>query len=578
MHYLERLACRRALLFQKKFSYCYLNNCLTQQAIGFSLLHGLVVEIIFGAMKHAVIKPEEIASILQKELAQLRVPVKPEEVGTVLQIGDGVAHIYGLEHVQAGELVVFEDETQGIVLNLEEDHVSAMILGKSRRIREGDVVKRTNRIGSIKVGKGLLGRVVDALGMPIDGKGPIVGKQYELPIERKAPGVIYRETVRQPLYTGIKSIDAMIPIGRGQRELIIGDRQTGKTTIAIDTIINQRELFEQGKPVYCIYVAIGKKASSIAQVVDILHRHRALDYTIVVAASASSPAVLQFLAPFAGTTMGEFFREMGQHALIVYDDLSQQAVAHREISLLTHRPPGREAYSGDVFYVHARLLERPGKIIAIDRLAQQMNDLPEALQAHVKGGGSLTALPIIETQDGDVSAYIPTNVISITDGQLFLDTGLFNTGIRPAINVGISVSRVGGAAQIKAMKRVAGTLKLDQAQFSELASFAKFGTELDPVTHAIIQRGRNNQELLKQLPHQPMSVGRQIAMIYLATGGYLDELALTSICSFQKRYLALLAVQHKGLLQKLEKGILNESTEKDLAKIAQKLIKDMQRV
>ncbi|MEL6412696.1 MAG: F0F1 ATP synthase subunit alpha, partial [Bacteroidota bacterium] len=432
------------------------------------------------------IRPDEVATVLSAQLADLQTPSELEEIGTVLQVGDGVARIHGLTQVQAGELIEFEDGRKALALNLEEDNVGAVILGSTQGLKEGDIVKRTKRIGALHVGEGMLGRVVDTLGAPIDGKGPIEGELLEMPLERKAPGVIYRQPVSEPLQTGVKAIDTMIPIGRGQRELIIGDRQTGKTTIALDTIINQRPFFDQGQPVYCIYVAIGQKASTVASVVATLEKYGAMPYTVVVAAPASTPAPLQFYAPFAGAAIGEYFRDTGRPALVIYDDLSKQAVAYREVSLLLRRPPGREAYPGDVFYLHSRLLERAANINANDDIAQQMNDLPPSLQGRVKGGGSLTALPIIETQASDVSAYIPTNVISITDGQIFLETNLFNAGMRPAINVGISVSRVGGAAQIKAMKKVAGTLKLDQAQFRELEAFAKFGSDLDPATKRII--------------------------------------------------------------------------------------------
>ncbi len=519
------------------------------------------------------LRPEEITSVLQKELSALNLDAKLEEIGTVLQIGDGVARIYGLSTVQAGELLTFPNGAKGIVLNLEEDNVGAIILGQSNNIKEGDTVKRTQQIASIQVGNGMLGRVVNTLGEPIDGKGPIAGERFEMPLERKAPGVIYRQPVDEPLQTGLKAIDAMTPIGRGQRQLIIGDRETGKTTIAIDTIINQRTFFEQGAPVYCIYVAIGQKASTIAQVVDLLAQHNAMDYTVVVASPASDPAALQFFSPFAGAAIGEFFRDTGHDALIVYDDLSKQAVAYREVSLLLRRPPGREAYPGDVFYLHSRLLERAAKINETQAIAQNMNDLPQALKDKVKGGGSLTALPIIETQASDASAYIPTNVISITDGQIFLEANLFNAGIRPAINVGISVSRVGGAAQIKAMKKVAGTLKISQAQFRELEAFSKFGSDLDAATQHTINRGRINQEMLKQGQYAPLPVAQQIAMIYVAAQGCLDNLALSKIKAFEKDFLTLLTTQYKAQFQAMDAGTLDDATMKILTEEAQTLAK-----
>jgi F-type H+-transporting ATPase subunit alpha len=477
----------------------------------------------------AHLQPDEVAAVLKEQLTDLKTTSELEEVGTVLQVGDGVVRIYGLTQVQAGELIEFEDGRKALALNLEENHVGAVIFGDVKGVKEGDVVRRTKSIASIKVGEGMLGRIVDTLGEPIDGKGPIKGELLTMPLERKAPGVLYRQRVNEPLQTGIKAIDAMIPIGRGQRELIIGDRQTGKTSIALDTIINQGSFYKQGKPVYCIYVAIGQKASTIASVVADLEKNGAMDYTIVVAAPASTPAPLQYYAPFAGAAIGEYFRDTGRSALVVYDDLSKQAVAYREVSLLLRRPPGREAYPGDVFYLHSRLLERAAKINSNDAIAQNMNDLPPSLQGKVKGGGSLTALPIIETQAGDVSAYIPTNVISITDGQIFLESNLFNAGIRPAINVGISVSRVGGEAQIKPMKKVAGTLKLDQAQFKELEAFAKFGSDLDVATQRTIDRGRKNQEILKQSLYGPVPVAHQIAILYASTNGYLDDIPLNKI-------------------------------------------------
>ncbi len=517
------------------------------------------------------IRPNEIAAILREQLAGLKTESELEEVGTVLQVGDGVARIYGLTKVQAGELIEFENDLQGLALNLEEDNVGVVILGSTQGIKEGDTVKRTRRIGAITAGEGMLGRVVNTMGEPIDGKGPIEGALYEMPLERKAPGVIYRQPVSTPLQTGIKAIDAMIPIGRGQRELIIGDRQTGKTTVALDTIINQRSFFEQGEPVYCIYVAIGQKASDIAGVVAKLEKYHAMEYTIIVAAPAASPASLQFFAPFAAAAIGEYFRDTGRAALIVYDDLSKQAVAYREVSLLLRRPPGREAYPGDIFYLHSRLLERAAKINNNDEVAQQMNDLPLSLQGKVKGGGSLTALPIIETQAGDVSAYIPTNVISITDGQIFLENNLFNSGIRPAINVGVSVSRVGGAAQIKPMKKVAGTLKLDQAQFRELEAFAKFGSDLDPATKLVIERGRKNQEILKQAQSSPLAVEKQVAILYISTQGYLDKVPLEHVKEFEETYLNLLAAQCQDTLAKIAAGEWNEDITKVLTKEAEKL-------
>lgn len=505
------------------------------------------------------VRPDEVSAILRQQLSNFKTEAELEEVGTVLQIGDGVARIYGLTQAQAGELIEFQNGLKGLVLNLEEDNVGAVLLGDYSGIKEGDVVKRTKQVASVKVGEGMLGRVVDTMGNPIDGKGPLKGELYDMPLERKAPGVIYRQPVNEPLQTGIKSIDAMIPIGRGQRELIIGDRQTGKTAVAIDAIINQREFFEKGEPVFCIYVAIGQKASTVAQIVNTLEKYKAMDYTVVVAASASDPAPMQFYAPFTGAAIGEFFRDTGRPALVVYDDLSKQAVAYREVSLLLRRPPGREAYPGDVFYLHSRLLERAAKIIASDDIAQKMNDLPLSLKNKVKGGGSLTALPIIETQAGDVSAYIPTNVISITDGQIFLETNLFNSGIRPAINVGISVSRVGGAAQIKSMKKVAGTLKLDQAQFRELEAFAKFGSDLDASTKLTIDRGRRNQEILKQQQFSPVSVEHQVAIIYASTNGLLDKIPVHKVKDFEKEYLLLLSVQHKNTLNDIKSGKIDDS-------------------
>ncbi len=517
-------------------------------------------------MNHSMIplKPEEISSILKEQLAKIDLSKDFEEVGTVLQVGDGVARIYGLSKVQSAELILFNDDVQGIALNLEEDNVGAVILGDVSKVKAGDTVKRTKKIASIQVGEGMLGRVINTLGEPVDGKGAIVGKRFELPLERKAPGVLYREPVKTPLQTGIKSIDAMTPIGKGQRQLIIGDRQTGKTTIAIDTIINQRTFFEQGNPVYCIYVAIGQKASTVANIVSILEKYKALAYTTIITASAANAAPLQFFAPFTGATIGEFFRDTGKHALVIYDDLSKQAVAYREVSLLLKRPPGREAYPGDIFFLHSRLLERAAKINTSNTIAQAMNDLPIALKDKVKGGGSLTALPIIETQAGDVSAYIPTNVISITDGQIFLEKNLFNAGIRPAINVGVSVSRVGGAAQIKSMKKVAGTLKLDQAQYRELEAFAKFGADLDRATQRTIDRGRKNQEILKQNQYVPMPVEEQIAIIYISTKGYLDQCPIEKVSAFELYYLEVIRTQHASTLKKISQGLWNEEISKIL--------------
>ncbi|MCS7019091.1 MAG: F0F1 ATP synthase subunit alpha [Cytophagales bacterium] len=519
------------------------------------------------------IRPDEVSAILREQLSNFKTEAELEEVGTVLQVGDGVARIYGLTKAQAGELLEFANGSKGLVLNLEEDNVGAVILGDSAGIKEGDTVKRTRKIASILVGEGMLGRVVNTLGQPIDGKGPITGELFEMPLERKAPGVIYRQPVNEPLQTGIKAIDSMIPIGRGQRELIIGDRQTGKTAVAVDTILNQREFYEKGQPVYCIYVAVGQKASTIAQVVAALERGGALPYSIVVAASASDPAPMQFYAPFAGAAIGEYFRDTGRPALVVYDDLSKQAVAYREVSLLLRRPPGREAYPGDIFYLHSRLLERAAKLNQQDAIAQQMNDLPPSLQGKVKGGGSLTALPIIETQAGDVSAYIPTNVISITDGQIFLESNLFNAGIRPAINVGISVSRVGGAAQIKSMKKVAGTLKLDQAQFRELEAFAKFGSDLDAATKLTIERGRRNQEILKQGQFSPVPVEKQVAIIYASTNGLLDNVPVNRVREFEQQYTTYLETHHPDVLKGLAQGKLDDDITAVLRKVAIELAK-----
>lgn len=519
----------------------------------------------------AEIRPAEVSAILRQQLSGFKSEAELEQVGTVLQVGDGIARIYGLTQVQSGELIEFANGLKGIVMNLEEDNVGAVLLGSSNDVKEGDTVKRTGLIASIKVGEGMLGRVVNTLGEPIDGKGPITGQLYEMPLERKAPGVIYRQPVNEPLQTGIKAVDAMIPIGRGQRELIIGDRQTGKTAIAIDTIINQKEFYEAGNPVYCIYVAIGQKGSTVANIVRVLEENGALPYTIVVSATASDPAPMQFYAAFAGCAIGEYFRDTGRPALIVYDDLSKQAVAYREVSLLLRRPPGREAYPGDVFYLHSRLLERAAKINATDEIARQMNDLPESIRPIVKGGGSLTALPIIETQAGDVSAYIPTNVISITDGQIFLESNLFNSGVRPAINVGISVSRVGGNAQIKSMKKVSGTLKLDQAQYRELEAFAKFGSDLDAATKAVLDKGARNVEILKQGQFSPLSVEKQIAIIYCGTKGLLQDVPVNKVREFEADYLAVLEAQHKDVLNTLKSGVINDEVTEKLEKVAKEV-------
>lgn len=518
------------------------------------------------------IKPSEVSEVLKKQLEGFKSDVELEEVGTVLQVGDGIARIYGLNSVQANELIEFDSGVMGIVLNLEEDNVGAVLLGSSELIKEGDTVKRTKRIASIQVGEGLLGRVINTLGEPLDGKGPVTGDLYELPLERKAPGVIFRQPVNEPLQTGLKAVDAMIPIGRGQRELIIGDRQTGKTAIAIDTIINQKEFYDKGEPVYCIYVAIGQKGSTIANVLKTLEAHGALDYTVIISATASDPAALQFYAPFAGCSIGEYFRDTGRPALIIYDDLSKQAVSYREVSLLLRRPPGREAYPGDVFYLHSRLLERAAKIIESDEIAANMNDLPDTLKPIVKGGGSLTALPIIETQAGDVSAYIPTNVISITDGQIFLESNLFNAGIRPAINVGISVSRVGGNAQIKSMKKIAGTLKLDQAQFRELEAFAKFGSDLDAATKAVLDKGRKNVEILKQGQYAPVSVEKQIAIIYCGTKGLLSDIEIDQVKEFEAEYLETLELKHKDVLKQLSEGKLSDEITNVLEEVAKDIV------
>ncbi|MFI2741742.1 F0F1 ATP synthase subunit alpha [Zhouia sp. PK063] len=519
----------------------------------------------------AEVKPAEVSAILKKQLSGFEASASLDEVGTVLRVGDGIALAYGLSNAQYGELVEFESGTEGLVLNLEEDNVGIVILGESQKIKEGDTVKRTQRIASIKVGENMVGRVVDTLGNPIDGKGPIEGDLYEMPLERKAPGVIYRQPVNEPLQTGIKSIDAMIPVGRGQRELVIGDRQTGKTTVCIDTILNQKEFYDAGQPVFCIYVAVGQKASTVAGIAKTLEEKGALAYTVIVAANASDPAPMQVYAPFAGAAIGEYFRDTGRPALIVYDDLSKQAVAYREVSLLLRRPPGREAYPGDVFYLHSRLLERAAKVIADDDIAKNMNDLPDSLKPIVKGGGSLTALPIIETQAGDVSAYIPTNVISITDGQIFLESDLFNSGVRPAINVGISVSRVGGSAQIKSMKKVAGTLKLDQAQFRELEAFAKFGSDLDAATMNVISKGQRNVEILKQAQNDPYTVEDQVAIIYAGSKNLLRDVPVNKVKEFEADYLEYLNAKHRDVLDTLKAGKLTDEVIDTLTAVAKDL-------
>lgn len=506
----------------------------------------------------ADIKPSEVTAILRQQLSNANIETELEEVGIVLSVGDGIARAYGLMNAQAGELVEFANGTEGIIQNLEEDNVGIVLLGEAGDINEGDTVKRTKRIASVSVGEGLVGRVINTIGQPIDGKGAIEGEVFDMPIERKAPGVIFRQPVDEPLQTGIKAIDSMIPIGRGQRELIIGDRQTGKTAIAIDTIINQKEFFEAGNPVYCIYVACGQKASTVAQIVKTLEEHGAMKYTIVLAATAADAAAMQFYAPFAGAAIGEYFRDTGRSALIIYDDLSKQAVAYREVSLLLRRPPGREAYPGDVFYLHSRLLERACKIINNDDVARKMNDLPAILKDKVKGGGSLTALPIIETQAGDISAYIPTNVISITDGQIFLESNLFNAGIKPAINVGVSVSRVGGKAQIKSMKKIAGTLKLDQAQYTELEAFSKFGSDLDAATKMVLEKGKRNVEILKQPQYSPLRVEEQVAIIACGTNDWLKDVPVNKVLDVEKDFLELLNLNHQNTLQEIKKGNINE--------------------
>lgn len=515
----------------------------------------------------AAINPSEVSSILKKQLSGFDSESALNEVGTVLSIGDGIAKVYGISSAEYGELVEFENNVQGMVLNLEEDSVGVVLLGPSTDLKEGASVKRTEKIASVNVGEGLAGRVVDTLGNPIDGNGAIEGETYGMPLERKAPGVIYREPVEEPLQTGIKSIDALVPIGRGQRELVIGDRQTGKTTVAIDTILNQKEFYDAGEPVHCIYVAIGQKASTVAGIANTLEEHGAMDYTTVVAANASDPAAMQVYAPFAGTAIGEYFRDTGRPAMIVYDDLSKQATAYREISLLLRRPPGREAYPGDVFYLHSRLLERSAKVINDNNIASQMNDLPEDIQDKVQGGGSLTALPIIETQAGDISAYIPTNVISITDGQIFLTSDLFNSGVRPAIDVGASVSRVGGSAQIKSMKKVAGTLKLDQAEFRELEAFAKFGSDLDPATLRVIEKGKRNVEILKQSQNNPYSVQDQIAIIFAGSNNLLKDIPLEQVTEFETEYIDYLNAKYEDAMNTLKSGKLTDEV-KDILRNA----------
>ncbi|TDN87383.1 ATP synthase F1 subcomplex alpha subunit [Salegentibacter sp. 24] len=519
----------------------------------------------------AEVNPAEVSAILKKQLSGFESGASLDEVGTVLTVGDGIANVYGLANAQYGELVQFESGLEGMVLNLEEDNVGIVLLGPSKKVKEGSVVKRTERIASINVGEGIVGRVVDTLGQPIDGKGEIEGETFQMPLERKAPGVIYRQPVSEPLQTGIKSIDAMVPVGRGQRELVIGDRQTGKTTVCIDTILNQKEFYDAGKPVHCIYVAIGQKASTVAGIAKVLEDKGALAYTTIVAANASDPAPMQVYAPFAGAAIGEYFRDTGRPALIIYDDLSKQAVAYREVSLLLRRPPGREAYPGDVFFLHSRLLERAAKVINNDDIAQSMNDLPESLKGKIKGGGSLTALPIIETQAGDVSAYIPTNVISITDGQIFLTSDLFNSGVRPAIDVGISVSRVGGSAQIKSMKKVAGTLKLDQAQYRELEAFAKFGSDLDPTTLRVIQKGKRNVEILKQAENDPYPVEDQIAIIYAGSKNLLKDVPVEKVKEFERDYLEFLNTKHRDVLDTLKAGKLTDEVTDTLVSVAKEL-------
>lgn len=546
-------------------------SCLASRLSLLASLHPETLNSNFTDM--SAVRPDEVSAILREQLSNFKTATQLEETGTVLQIGDGIARIYGLTKVQAGELIEFETGLKGMVLNLEEDNVGAVLFGDSEGIKEGDNVRRTGSIASLKVGEGLLGRVINPLGEPIDGKGPITGDLYDSPYERKAPGVIFRQPVNEPLQTGLKAIDSMIPIGRGQRELIIGDRQTGKTAIAVDTIINQKEFADRGEPVFCVYVAIGQKASTIAQVVKALEDAGAMSYTVIVAAPASYPAPLQFFAPFAGAAIGEFFRDTGRPALAIYDDLSKQAVAYREVSLLLRRPPGREAYPGDVFYLHSRLLERAAKIIDNQEIAEQMNDLPESFKPMVKGGGSLTALPIIETQEGDVSAYIPTNVISITDGQIFLESNLFNAGVRPAINVGISVSRVGGAAQIKPMKKVAGTLKLDLAQYRELEAFARFGSDLDKATQGQLERGKRSVKLLIQGQYSPVAVERQVAAIFAITKGHVDSVPVDRVEEFEERYLQELSLNHQATLDAIRGKKWTDEIQGTLATVAKEVAK-----
>ena len=541
------------------------------------MLHKINKDNLIENMANNTIKVSEVSELLRMQLEGIDTDVKFDETGTVISVSDGVVRIFGLRNAESNELLEFDNGMQAIVMNLEEDNVGAILLGSSNEIKEGFIVKRTGRVANIFVGEGMLGRVIAPNGEPIDGKGPIKGDVVEMPLERRAPGVIFREPVDTPLQTGLKSIDAMIPIGRGQRELIIGDRQTGKTSIAIDTILNQRKNFEAGDPVYCIYVAIGQKGSSVATIVKTLEDNGAMDYTIIVSASGSDPAAMRYIAPFAGAAIGEYFRDTGRHALVVYDDLSKQAVAYREVSLILRRPSGREAYPGDIFYLHSRLLERAANIISQEEVAVQMNDLPQSLAKRVKGGGSLTALPIIETQDGDVSSYIPTNVISITDGQIFLEADLYNKGIRPAINVGISVSRVGGNAQIKAMKKVAGSLKIDQAQYQELAAFTKFGGDMDAVTAMTIDKGQKNEQLLVQPVHSPMSVEHQIAILYCGTHGLLRGIPLERVLEFEKEFLDSINLSHKeDVLEPLKAGIMNDDIGKIIETVAADVIKSMQ--
>ena len=540
------------------------------------MLHKINKRNLIEIMANNIIKVSEVSELLRMQLEGIDTDVKFDETGTVISVSDGVVRIFGLRNVESNELLEFDNGMQAIVMNLEEDNVGAILLGASNEIKEGFIVKRTGRVANIFVGEGMLGRVVTPTGEPIDGKGPIKGDLVEMPLERRAPGVVFREPVDTPLQTGLKSIDAMIPIGRGQRELIIGDRQTGKTSIAIDTILNQRKSFEEGDPVYCIYVAIGQKGSSVATIVKTLEDHGAMDYTTIISTSGSDPAAMRYIAPFAGAAIGEYFRDTGRHALVVYDDLSKQAVAYREVSLILRRPSGREAYPGDIFYLHSRLLERSANIISQEEVAVKMNDLPESLAKRVKGGGSLTALPIIETQDGDVSAYIPTNVISITDGQIFLEADLYNMGIRPAVNVGISVSRVGGNAQIKSMKKVAGSLKIDQAQYQELAAFTKFGGDMDAVTAMTIDKGQKNEQLLVQPVHSPMSVEKQIAILYCGTHGLLKDIPLTRVLEFEKEFLNIINISHKeDVLKPLKQGIMNDEIGKIIEMVASDIINSM---